>query len=252
MTANQRNKYRKHLNDLSRQLGGTVLSLEDQVRSPTDGEAAGGISNTPLHLGDVGSEAYNQELAATLLENESFLLQEVNAALERLDNGTYGHCQQCRKAIIPERLEALPYVRYCVPCANENHSGRDVNINDGRPEGWLGAPGHEGLNQTGSPARALGEDLGSGPGDIHASGTPGGGTAIGGLAGTNVGRGELEGAHLEDAMGSSNFDHEEGAELDEELPEAQSGASGGAIGGTPANKRARGGKSRSRKSPRGK
>jgi hypothetical protein len=121
-------------------------------------------------------------------------------------------------------------------------SGRPVNVNDGRPETWLGSPGHEGTGQTGSPQRIVGRDLGSETGDIHAAGTPGGGSAIGGLAGTNVGGGAPDNAKLEGAMGSGTLDDQSMADDEEDNPEAYSGRSGGAVGGTPANKRAKGGK----------
>lgn len=74
---------------------------------------------------------------------------------------------------------------------------------------------------------------GSGAGDIHAAGTPAGGTAVGGLAGTNVGHGDPDNADLEAAEGSGDFD----ARLDADGEPAQSGFSGGAVGGVPAGKR---------------
>jgi hypothetical protein len=73
--------------------------------------------------------------------------------------------------------------------------------------------------------------------DFHAAGTPGGGTATGGLAGTNVGDGDPDNADLENALGSGIHDSA-GEELD--LP-PYSGKAGGAVGGTPAEKRAKGG-----------
>lgn len=72
--------------------------------------------------------------------------------------------------------------------------------------------------------------------DHHAAGTPGGGTEIGGLAGSNYGDGEPEIEELNEAMGSGIYE----PEGDEE--EAYSGRSGGAVGGTPAEKRASGGR----------
>jgi RNA polymerase-binding transcription factor DksA len=218
-----------------------VAGLEEGVRTPTGGQAAGGLSNAPLHLGDVGTDAFNQELDATLLENEAFIRDEIVAALDRLNQGTYGRCENCGRNIPAERLDALPYVRHCTPCASRLQSGRVVNLNDGRPDTWLGKPGHEGLSQTGSPQRVVGRDLGRGPADTHAAGTPGGGSAIGGLAGTNIGSGAPVEISLEKAMGGALDDESEGD--DEAMPEAFSGRSGGAVGGTPANKRAKGGKS---------
>jgi len=240
MTKGQTNEYRSRLRALAARIGGTVAGLEEGVRTPTGGQAAGGLSNAPLHLGDVGTDAFNQELDATLLENEAFIRDEITLALDRLNRGVYGQCENCGQSIPAERLDALPYVRHCTPCASRLQSGRAVNLNNGRPETWLGYPGHEGQSQTGSPQRVVGKDLGGSPDDVHAAGTPGGGSATGGLAGTNIGSGAPGGARLEQAMGGGAI--EDDSEEDEGEPEAFSGRSGGAVGGTPANKRAKGGK----------
>lgn len=236
-------KYRNRLQALAKQLGATVAGLEDQVAIPTGGETAGGMSNAPLHLGDIGSEAYNQELSATLLENESFLRNEVLAALERIDSGVFGKCEHCGTNIGNERLDAVPYTRYCIGCASEARSGKAVNLNNGRPGSWLGSPGHEGLSQTGMPNRAVGRELGGAPGDVHAAGTPGGVTSIGGLAGTNIGSGTPDGVNLEQTASGSEIEPPDEAE--EENVGAFSGVSGGAVGGTPANKRTSNGRGNS-------
>jgi RNA polymerase-binding transcription factor DksA len=236
----QLDRYRKQLRSLLDRVRGTAAGLEETVRTPTGGESAGGISNAPIHLGDVGSEAYTQELNATLLENETYIRDESAAALERIDRGTYGKCENCGKDIIHERLDAIPYARHCTPCAGKLQEGAAVNLNNGRPAEWLGEPGHEGLSVTGSPDRVVGRNLGGAPGDVHAVGTPGGGTAVGGLAGTNVGSGSPRDVPLEAAMAEGIADAPEDAD-GEDQPEAFSGPSGGAVGGTPANKRSRGG-----------
>src|SRR5438046_126034 len=108
MKREQLDRYRNQLRALTAGVQKTAATLEEQVRTPTGGEAGGGLSNAPLHLGDVGSEAYTQELSATLLENETYIRDEALAALERLDRGTYGRCEHCGQDIIPERLDALP------------------------------------------------------------------------------------------------------------------------------------------------
>ncbi|HYH69613.1 MAG TPA: TraR/DksA C4-type zinc finger protein [Urbifossiella sp.] len=223
MTKTKTNRFRTQLRALAERVGATAAGLEEQVRTPTGGESAGGISNVPMHLGDVGSEAYTQELNATLLENESHLQGEVQAALDRIDSGTFGTCEACGGAIAEERLEALPYVRHCVGCASKLQSGAAVNMNTGRPTAWQST-----LDDTDAD--------GAQNNDVHAAGTPGGGGPGGGLAGTNAGRGDpADGDNLEEAMGSGNFDQEkEGAAEDDG---AHAGSSGGAVGGFPANKR---------------
>lgn len=244
MTRTQTNQFRERLRALAVRLGGTVAGLEEGVRTPTGGQSAGGLSNAPLHLGDVGTDAFNQELDATLLENETFIRDEVAGALDRLNRGTFGRCENCGRDIVMERLDALPYTRYCTRCASRLQAGLAVNVNDGRPDTWLGSPGHEGSALAGSPQRAVGKDLGGSTSDKHAAGTPGGGSASGGLAGSNIGRGAPREAILENAMGGgpSGAEADSGDE-DEDAPEAFSGRAGGAVGGTPANKRAKGGQS---------
>jgi hypothetical protein len=79
---------------------------------------------------------------------------------------------------------------------------------------------------------------GSGAGDRHAAGAIGGGSAVGGLAGTNVGDGSPENADIDAAAGSSQFD----IAIDADEEDAYSGFSGGAVGGSPAGKRVSGGR----------
>ena len=172
-----------------------------------------------MHLGDLGTEVYLQELNATLLENESYLRGEVVAAMERIENGTYGTCENCGKTIIEERLELIPYARYCTPCAEKLQAGKDINLNEGRPRGPdetfspydpRVAPEFKGTDYTSREVKGRRPDRDDSAlrkgGDIHAAGTAGGGTAEGGLAGTNVGEGDPDNADLEDAMGSGNHD----------------------------------------------
>lgn len=149
--------------------------------------------------------------------------------------------------ILEERLELLPYTRYCTPCAAEVQDGRDVNLNDGRALGGFGSeerPARGDAEPTSAyDERAQFTDLRAEEEveeDVHAVGTAGGGTAVGGLAGTNVGEGDPEGVPLEEAMGSGNFDVE--VEADDEDTTAYAGPGSGAVGGTPADKRAVGGR----------
>ena len=71
----------------------------------------------PVHPADVGAEDYEEEVTLGLLEKEDQLLREVNDALERIDQGTFGVCENCRQRIPKRRLDALPYARYCLRCA---------------------------------------------------------------------------------------------------------------------------------------
>lgn len=66
------------------------------------------------HLADSATETYLREVDGGLEENAGHLLEEIEAALERIEEGTYGLCAVCGQAIDPERLDAVPYARLCL------------------------------------------------------------------------------------------------------------------------------------------
>ena len=83
------------------------------------------LSHMPIHMADVGSDNYEQELMLGLVESERRLVQEINDALQRIDDGTYGTCMASGKPINKERLAAKPWAKYCIEVAREmERSGR--------------------------------------------------------------------------------------------------------------------------------
>ena len=68
------------------------------------------------HMADDATEAFEQAKDLALLQNAERLLVQVRDALGRLDDGTYGKCENCGESIDPARLEALPYVTLCLRC----------------------------------------------------------------------------------------------------------------------------------------
>jgi hypothetical protein len=187
----------------------------------------------------MGTDEFLYDMNATLLENEQYIAIEAREALIRLDNGSYGICESCGHSIAPARLEALPFTRYCVKCAEANDQTPQVNLDEGRPhspkdtlapEGEMGENGVVRVNPLEFPPPRIHR------GDVHAAGTAGGGTAVGGLAGGNEGAGDPVVAELDEATANGTFDFEDDR-LDDRTP--LSGRSGGAVGGTPARKRAK-------------
>jgi RNA polymerase-binding protein DksA len=66
------------------------------------------------HLADSASETFMRELDEGLEENAGHILAEIDAALGRIDAGTYGLCGSCGRPIATERLEAVPYATLCI------------------------------------------------------------------------------------------------------------------------------------------
>lgn len=238
-------RFREQLKSLASRVLADVAVVTETARGAAGGQGMTELSNVPMHLADVGTEENLYDLNATLLENETYLAAEATEALRRIDEGNFGVCEECGANITIARLEAIPYTRYCVECAEAAETGASPNLNAGRPrsprdtyapEGDMQEDRHRARPQPAGNATAPEAEFGP-MGDIYAAGTAGGGTAVGGLAGTNIGHGDPEIADLQDAMGSGNFDIAEARDDAPNVP--KSGRAGGAIGGTPAGKRTR-------------
>jgi RNA polymerase-binding transcription factor DksA len=114
MTGAEIQSYGRRLLALKKRLGSDLSEVEEEALRPIGGEASGGLSDVPVHLADLGTENFDEEVSVGLLENEAQLLEEVNEALARIEHGTYGRCEAYGQAISRARLDALPYARYCL------------------------------------------------------------------------------------------------------------------------------------------
>jgi DnaK suppressor protein len=106
-------KARRRLEQERTRLQGIRDDLERE-REETTTEVAGELSTVDQHPGDSGTETFELEKTVSLLEQVGEELQEVEAALQRVEAGTYGICQACGRPIGDERLEAMPATRFCV------------------------------------------------------------------------------------------------------------------------------------------
>jgi RNA polymerase-binding protein DksA len=75
------------------------------------------------HLGDVATATFDREMASTLEENSTHVLGEIDAALVRIEEGTYGVCERCGKPIGGERLDALPWAKLCIDDKRKQERG---------------------------------------------------------------------------------------------------------------------------------
>jgi DnaK suppressor protein len=83
-------------------------SLDDEV------EEVSGIDN---HIAETASATLGREIDYSLGENSQTVLGEIDTALQRIEDGTYGTCANCGKQIAVERLEAHPWASLCIDCA---------------------------------------------------------------------------------------------------------------------------------------
>jgi len=119
--ADDLSEYRELLLSLRARVRGDV---EQMTSEALDRNGEGTESKSPTHLAELGTETYEQDFALRRVENEQELLDEIDQALARIENGTYGLCLSCvesgistAKAQIPKaRLRVIPYARNCVEC----------------------------------------------------------------------------------------------------------------------------------------
>lgn len=87
-------------------------------------DASGDLSSYSFHMADQGTDNFDREFAASLLNSEHDVLYEIEEALRRIEQGTYGICEQSGEPIERERLRALPFARYCVSVQTEIERGK--------------------------------------------------------------------------------------------------------------------------------
>ena len=110
--------YKQQLVLLRARLRGDVTGMAEAALSKTRSEASGDLSSMPIHMADVGSDNYEQEFTLSLLQSEEEVLEQIEAALERIEDGVYGSCVECDGRISKTRLNAIPYTPFCIRCAN--------------------------------------------------------------------------------------------------------------------------------------
>jgi RNA polymerase-binding transcription factor DksA len=126
MTAEQREQHRQRLVSMAARLKSMDEAVGDEALRQAGGDASGNLSHVPLHLADVSTETFEQEMSTTLLQNGRELQVEVAAALDRVEQGKFGQCQRCGQAIGEGRLQAVPYTRYCIDCAQKAEDEGEV------------------------------------------------------------------------------------------------------------------------------
>jgi RNA polymerase-binding protein DksA len=111
-------RFREALLEERRRVQAALQNLHDET-SGNLYEEAGEETAYDNHLADTATETYDRELDYTLEENSEHVLAEIDAALVRIDDGTYGTCTNCQKQIPEERLEALPWATLCIDCQRD-------------------------------------------------------------------------------------------------------------------------------------
>lgn len=107
-------KFRTQLIALRHRLLGDVNMMSQEALGGSDSAAD---NHAPIHPAEVGSHSFEQEFTLNLLSSDGDRLGQIEAALEKITDGTYGSCEECGGRIPKARLEIIPDTPFCVKCA---------------------------------------------------------------------------------------------------------------------------------------
>ena len=109
-----------------------LLSLRAEIKGDVEqlrvhaleGVGASADSKSPTHIAELGTDAYEQDFSLRRVENDQETLIEIDDALQRIEDGTYGQCEMCtdegrtqaQSRISKTRLKAIPFARHCIGC----------------------------------------------------------------------------------------------------------------------------------------
>ena len=95
---------------------GDLQHITDDTLKKSQKEASGDISGYTYHMADVATDNYDREFSLGLASNERKALYELDDALKRIEDETFGLCDDCKGTISKIRLKAVPSARLCIKC----------------------------------------------------------------------------------------------------------------------------------------
>ncbi|MBU6414571.1 MAG: TraR/DksA C4-type zinc finger protein [Planctomycetes bacterium] len=117
----------KHYRDILLAKRAEILADVSSMEKQALEGGSGSLSHQPQHIAEQGSDTYDQTLALSIAEADRKTIKEIDDALQRIDDGTYGVCEVSGKVISKTRLEELPWARLTIEAARERDR-RMVNV----------------------------------------------------------------------------------------------------------------------------
>jgi len=107
--------HRERLLALRTRLLGDMTQMEDNALNKDHSRT----TSMPTNMAELGSDNADQELTLSLLGSEKDALDQIEVAIQRIEDGNYGRCEECGGKIPESRLAAIPYAAQCVRCASQ-------------------------------------------------------------------------------------------------------------------------------------
>ncbi len=105
-----------------------IKHISEDTLKKSQKDAAGDISGYTYHMADVATDTYDREFSLGLASNERQSLYELDDALKKIEEGTFGICEECKSLITKTRLKVVPFARLCVKCQEKKEKRRTANF----------------------------------------------------------------------------------------------------------------------------
>lgn len=121
---NDLSHYRKLLEAVREKIAGDVAHLEKDSLNQSQRDASGDLSGYSYHMADMATDNFDREFNLGLVSTEQGLLNQIDEALRKINEGRFGICETCEKPIAQKRLMAVPYTRFCIKCQSQEEKKR--------------------------------------------------------------------------------------------------------------------------------
>jgi len=116
-------KYKKLLIKVREGVAGDISHIaKENLKSQK--ESSGDLSGYSLHMADMASDSYDRELSLNIAGEVQEIVYEIDDALKRMEEGSFGKCISCDKKIPQKRLNAVPYAKYCIQCKSKEEKNK--------------------------------------------------------------------------------------------------------------------------------
>lgn len=128
-------KYKKILLEEKNKITSLISEMQDNTvfgnttEHTSEKYTTSELSSYDNHPADIGTDLYMQDMQSSLTTHEKSRLTEIDSALYKIENGTYGVCEQCKNKIDEDRLEILPETNLCSNCAKEQLNPSETSTN---------------------------------------------------------------------------------------------------------------------------
>ena len=124
--------YKKKLEEEKVKVSKTIKEMNDNTlfgnttKHTSEKYSTGELSSFDNHIADMGTDVYMHDMDNSLIDHEKYVLNEINEALDKISDGSYGICTNCHKKINKERLDLIPETTLCSSCAKLIITSPDV------------------------------------------------------------------------------------------------------------------------------